>query len=154
MWVSDVNKFDRFDSLQPHYSLLHRAEFERELAELCRDQQIGVIPYSPLAAGFLTGKYTRENKTPNTTRAEGSLIQRLVNDEDAFKVMDEVNRIASEHGVPAAHVSLAWQLGQPGITASIIGARSVEQLADLIGATELQLSADEIEALNSVSTKF
>lgn len=154
LWVSDVHKLARFDSLQPHHSMLHRAEFERELADLCRDQQIGVIPYSPLAAGFLTGKYTRENKMPDTVRAEGGLIKKLMNDEDAYKVMDEVNRIAEGHGVPAAHVALAWQLVQDSMTSSIIGARTTEQLDDLIGATELKLTGDEIELLNKVSEKF
>jgi aryl-alcohol dehydrogenase-like predicted oxidoreductase len=154
LWVSDVNKLARFDSIQPHHSLLHRAEYEHELAAVCRDQEIGVIPYSPLAAGFLTGKYTRENKQPDTTRGDGGLIQQLVNDEDAYTVMDAVNQLARDHGVPQAHVALAWQLAQESMSSSIIGARSTAQLADLVGATELRLPADTIERLNTLSKKF
>ncbi|MBZ0292197.1 MAG: aldo/keto reductase [Anaerolineae bacterium] len=154
LWVSDVKNLVRYDSLQPHYSMLHRAEFERELAAVCRDQGIGVIPYSPLAAGFLTGKYTRDNQTPDSTRSSGGLIQRLVNNEDAYKVMDEVNSIAQSHDVPAAQVALAWQLAQDVITSPIIGARTVEQLQQVIGATEIELSSEEVESLNKASSMF
>ncbi len=154
LWVSDVRRLARFESLQPHYSLLHRSEFELELTEVCSDQDIGVIPYSPLAAGFLTGKYTRENKQPDTTRAEGGLIQKLVNDEKAYQVMDEVNRIAAAHHGSAAHVALAWQLHQPVITSSIIGARTIDQLNELVGAVDLHLTTEEIETLNKVSEGF
>jgi aryl-alcohol dehydrogenase-like predicted oxidoreductase len=90
LWVSDVNKLVRFDTLQPHYSLLHRSEFERELQALCKDQHIGVIPYSPLAAGFLTGKYTRDNPAPDTTRTQSGLIQQLANDPNAFTALRRV----------------------------------------------------------------
>jgi aryl-alcohol dehydrogenase-like predicted oxidoreductase len=154
LWISDVNKLARFDSLQPHHSMLNRSEFELELAEVCADQEVGVIPYSPLAAGFLTGKYTRENKNPDNTRADGGLIQKFINDENAFKVMDEVHRIATDHDVPQAHVALAWQLAQPVMTSSIIGARTVGQLEEVIGAVELELLPEEIEALNTVSAGF
>jgi aryl-alcohol dehydrogenase-like predicted oxidoreductase len=74
LWRSDVNHWARFDCLQPHYSLLHRDEFERELMALCRDQQVAVIPYSPLAAGFLTGKYSRDHQQVDTTRGGSGLI--------------------------------------------------------------------------------
>jgi aryl-alcohol dehydrogenase-like predicted oxidoreductase len=154
LWVSDVHKLARYDSLQPHYSMFNRAEFERELAALCRDQGIGVIPYSPLAAGFLTGKYTRENHQPDSTRTEGGLIQRLVNDEKAFDALDEVKRIAGAHGVPVAQVALGWQLAQDVITAPIIGARTVAQLHELVGAVDLKLSDDEIAALNKVTEGY
>jgi aryl-alcohol dehydrogenase-like predicted oxidoreductase len=154
LWVSDVHKLARYDSLQPHYSLFNRAEFERELAPLCRDQGIGVIPYSPLAAGFLTGKYTRDNHQPDSTRSDGGLVQRLLSDEKAFVALDEVRRIASEHSVPVAHVALGWQLAQDVITSPIIGARTIAQLDELIGAVELKLSADEVAALNAVTEGY
>jgi aryl-alcohol dehydrogenase-like predicted oxidoreductase len=134
--------------------MLNRSEFELELAEVCADQEVGVIPYSPLAAGFLTGKYTRENKNPDNTRADGGLIQKFINDENAYKVMDEVRRIATDHDVPEAHVALAWQLAHPVMTSSIIGARTVGQLEEVIGAVELELLPAEIEALNTVSAGF
>ncbi|MFO7321210.1 MAG: aldo/keto reductase [Chloroflexota bacterium] len=153
LWVSDVNRISRFECLQPHYSLLHRDEFERELMPLCRDQQIGVIPYSPLAAGFLSGKYTRDNRQPDSTRS-GGLIQRLVNDEDAYTVLDEVTRIAAARGVPVPQIALAWLLANDVITAPIIGARTVEQLQAALGAETVQLTPEEVEALNRVSQKY
>ncbi|NWF68015.1 MAG: aldo/keto reductase [Chloroflexi bacterium] len=154
LWVSDVRRLARFECLQPHYSLLHREEFERELEAACRDQQIAVIPYSPLAAGFLTGKYTRDNQNADTTRAESGLIRRLLSSEAAFKALDDVLHIARAHHVPPAHVALAWLWSRPVITAPIIGARSVTQLQELVGAVDLQLNDDEINRLNSASEKF
>jgi aryl-alcohol dehydrogenase-like predicted oxidoreductase len=151
LWISDVKHLARFDSLQPHYSLLHRSEFEQELEPLCLDQGIGVIPYSPLAAGFLTGKYTRENRQPDTTRSSGRLIQSLINNEHAYNVVDEVKRIAAVHEVSVPQVALAWMLARPSITAPIIGARTVEQLEELIGATELELTQQEIDTLNELT---
>lgn len=154
LWISDVHKICRFDTLQPHYSLFNRAEFEQELIDLCEDQEIGVIPYSPLAAGFLTGKYTRENKDADTTRADGGLIQRLIHNEKAYDAMDKVREIASSHNVPAAHVALAWILAKKTIVSAIIGARTTNQLQELLGAEALMLSADELEALDQVSEGF
>jgi aryl-alcohol dehydrogenase-like predicted oxidoreductase len=154
LWVSDVNNLVRYDCLQPHYSLLHRSEFERELAAVCRDQQIAVIPYSPLAAGFLTGKYTRDNQTPDSTRSGGGLIQRLLADKQAFAALDIVREIAAGHGVPVAQIALAWQLAQDVITAPIVGARTVEQLEEVLGAVDVELSEDEIERLNNATSMF
>lgn len=154
LWISDVKGLSRFDCLQPHHSLLHRSEFEKELAAVCLDQQVAVIPYSPLAAGFLTGKYTRENKNAETTRASGRLIQRLIDNEEAYKVLDVAQEIAQAHDAPVAHVALAWQLANPAITAPIIGARTVEQFEEVVGALELTLSEAEIAALNEQSQMF
>lgn len=155
LWVSDVQRLPRFDALQPHYSLLHRAEFERELMALCLDQGIGVIPYSPLAAGFLTGKYVRESRTAeDTTRSSSGLIQQLASDDRAFTVLDIVKEQAAVHGVPPAQIALAWMLSNPVITAPIIGARTVAQLREAIGAVGVKLSPDEIERLNTASDGF
>ena len=116
--TSATNGLTRYECLQPHYSLLHRSEFEDELAALCREENIGAIPYSPLAAGFLTGKYSRENKSPDSARSGGSLIQRLLKNDAAFDALDVVREIADGHGVPAAQIALAWQLAQevPGVS--------------------------------------
>jgi len=154
LWASDLRGLVRYESLQPHYSLLHRDEFERELADLTLDQQIGVIPYSPLAAGFLTGKYTRDNHNPDSTRKGGGLIQELVSNPKAFDVLDVVREIADGHGVPIAPVALAWQLAKPSVTAPVIGARTVEQLEAVVGATELHLSAEELNRLDEISAGF
>ncbi|VAW43504.1 Aldo/keto reductase, partial [hydrothermal vent metagenome] len=86
LWVSDVQNLARFDSLQPHYSLVYRAEFERELQPLCLDQGVGVIPYSPLAGGFLTGKYRRDSPLPDSKRAEG--VQNRYMNEQGFTAVD------------------------------------------------------------------
>jgi aryl-alcohol dehydrogenase-like predicted oxidoreductase len=154
LWTSDRLGVARFDCIQPHYSLLHRAEFERELEAACLDQGVGVIPYSPLAAGFLTGKYTRENRQPETTRSESSLIQRLTADERAYDALDVVRAIAAEHDVRPAQIALAWLLARPSITAPIVGARTVEQLQDAIGAEAIALTPDQISQLSAVSQGF
>lgn len=154
LWVSDVRQLVRYDCIQPHYSLFHRSEYERELAAVCADQKIGVIPYSPLAAGFATGKYTRENRSPDSTRANSSLIRRLIDNVDAYDALDALVEIAREHQCPPAHVALAWQLAKPTITAPIIGARTVEQLQELIGAVELSLSPQQVEKLDAATTMF
>jgi aryl-alcohol dehydrogenase-like predicted oxidoreductase len=154
LWISDVHNLARFDCLQPHYSLFNRAEFEGELQALCLDQGIGVIPYSPLAAGFLTGKYTRENKKADTSRMDSGLVQRLLNDEQAFVALDVVRSIAGGRGVPVAHVALAWTLANPAVTAPIIGARTVQQLQELVGAVDVALTADEIKRLNDATARY
>ena len=154
LWASDARRLTRFDCVQPHYSLLHRSEFERELADACRDQQVGVIPYSPLAAGFLTGKFTRENHAPDSTRSEGSLIQRLLRDERAFRALDLLREIAAAHETHPAQIALAWQLAQPVITAPIIGARRLAQLLDVVGATEITLGEEEIARLNKATAAY
>lgn len=153
-WVSDKHGYARFDCLQPNHSLLHRAEFERELEATCLDQTIGVIPYSPLAAGFLTGKYTRDNRQPDTSRSESTLIRQLVANDRAFDVLDVVTRTADAHETTPARVALAWQLARPAITSPIIGARTVAQLEEALGAESLTLTAEEIGALNSASEGF
>lgn len=154
LWISDINNLVRYDSLQPHYSLFNRQEYERELADVCVDQKIAVIPYSPLAAGFATGKYTRENKTPDNSRAGGGLIQRLINHEDAYKALDVMREIANNHHVPMAQVALAWLLAKPTITAPIVGARTVEQFELTGGAYRLQLSAEDVKQLDDATAMF
>ncbi|MEQ8672321.1 MAG: aldo/keto reductase [Aggregatilineales bacterium] len=154
-WASDVNKLSRYESLQPHYSLFNRKEFEQEVAELCEDQNVGVIPYSPLAAGFLTGKYTRDNLTSvDSTRSDGSLIKRLTSDEKAFAALDIVREIADAHSVPVAHIALAWLLAKPTITSPIIGARTVDQLNEVVGATEVTLSAEDVTRLDEATAGY
>ncbi len=154
MWVSDINNFVRYESLQPHYSLFNRKEYEQELADVCADQHIAVIPYSPLAAGFATGKYTRENKSPDNSRAGGGLIQRLINDENAYIALDVMTEISKAHQVTIAQVALAWMLSKPTITAPIIGARTVEQLDGTIGSVNVELTGNEIERLDAATAMF
>lgn len=149
LWISDINNLSRFDSLQPHYSLVHRSEFERELQPLCIDQGIGVIPYSPLAAGFLTGKYSRDEALPESARASG-VKSRFMN-EEGFNILDKVKNAAEAHSVELAQVAIAWILANPSVDSAIIGANSKEQLIATMAGADLRLSEEEIEALNQVS---
>ena len=148
LWCADVHDTVRYESLQPHYNLAHRAEFERELKAVCEKYQIGVIPYSPLAGGFLTGKYDRD-KVPPSARAD-SVRSRYFN-ERGWRILDAVRGVAREVGSTPAAVALAWLLAQPVITAPIIGANSVEQLRENLAALEVQLSDGQIAWLNEAS---
>ncbi len=148
LWVSDKLNLARYDSLQPHYNLAHRAEFERELMPLCEEERLGVIPYSPLAGGFLTGKY-RRNQAPAGARAE-SIKARYLNDR-GFALLDAVDDVAKAHNATQAQVSLAWLMRQPAVTAPIVGANAVDQLRETMAATELGLEPEELASLNAAS---
>lgn len=154
LWVSDVHNSCRFETLQPHYSLFNRAEFERELTAVCEDQRIGVIPYSPLAAGFLTGKYTRENRDVDTTRANSGLIKRLVDDPQAYAVVDLLAQIAAAHSVSIGQIALAWLLKSPVVVAPIIGARTVDQLTQITGAVDVSLSDEEFASMSEITQAY
>ncbi len=149
LWVSDVHKLARFDSLQPHYSLVHRAEFERELQPLCLDQEIGVIPYSPLAGGFLTGKYRRDSELPQSARA-GGIRERYMN-EQGFTAVDKLEEIGRAHEATIAQTAIAWTLANPAVTSAIIGANSLDQLYDTVRGAEVALSAEEKAMLDETS---
>lgn len=149
LWVSDVNRLCRYDSVQPHYNLVHRAEFERELMPLCVDQQVGVIPYSPLAGGFLTGKYGRETTLPNSARAR-RIMERYMN-ERCFQVVDKLVEVGVNHGATVGQTAVAWLLANPAVTSAIIGANTMGQLTETMRAAEVKLLAEEKEALDGVS---
>jgi len=147
LWVSDRNGLRRFDCLQPHYNLVHREEFERELAAVCKTYNIGIIPYSPLAGGFLTGKY-RRNLVPNTARATGA--KRYFTERN-WALLDLMEKMAKGKGVGISQLALAWLLADPLITSPIIGANSPEQLKEDLGAVELRLTPDEKSALDQAT---
>lgn len=149
LWTSDTLGVARYDSLQPHYSLAHRAEFERELKELCAAEGIGVIPYSPLEGGFLTGKYRRGEPVPESARASG-IERRFLNDR-GFTILEALEKLGQARGKSIAQMALAWQLTQPVITSPIIGANSIEQLNDSLGVVGLRLSEEEMKALDAAS---
>jgi aryl-alcohol dehydrogenase-like predicted oxidoreductase len=149
LWASDKLGLRRFDSLQPHYNLVHRAEFERELAEVCRFYGLGVIPYSPLAGGFLTGKYRKEEALPESARAGGT--QRRYFNERGWAVLEAVDTIAQQRGKSISQVALGWHLSNPLVSSPIIGPRTLEQLRDNLGAVDLRLSEGEMAQLNEVS---
>jgi aryl-alcohol dehydrogenase-like predicted oxidoreductase len=150
LWTSKLNNIVRFDSLQPHYNLVHRAEFERELAEVCRTYRLGVIPYSPLAAGFLSNKYIRDHAEPESARING--VRRRYFNEKSWEVHDVIKKIAEQMGKSISQVALAWLLADPVITSPIIGPRNQEQLVDNLGAVEFKLSQEEKNILDNAST--
>ncbi len=149
LWISDVKNLTRFDSLQPHYSLVYRAEFERELQPLCLDQGLGVIPYSPLAGGFLTGKYRRDTPMPDTPRADG--VRRRYMNEQGFSAVDKLEEIGRAYDATIAQTAIAWVLANTAVTAAIIGANSLAQLEDTMKGAEIKLSDKEKAALDKVT---
>ncbi len=149
LWVSDVRNLVRFDSLQPHYNLVHRAEFERELQPLCLDQGIGVIPYSPLAGGFLTGKYRRDTPLPDSKRAEG--VRNRYMNEQGFTAVERLEVIGKSYNATIPQMAIAWVLANAAVTSAIIGANSIEQLEDTMRGAEITLSADQKAALDEAT---
>jgi len=149
LWTADKHGGARYDSLQPHYNLAKRAKFERELAEICQTYGLGVIPYSPLAGGFLTGKYQPDQPLPESVRADGNK-NRYFN-EQGWAILAAVEEIAAVREKSISQIALAWQLSQPVITSPIIGPRTLAQLEDNLGAAGLRLTADEMEQLNEKS---
>jgi len=149
LWASDKNNWVRYDSLQPHYNLVHRGEFERELRDVCTHFGLGVIPYSPLAGGFLTGKY-RRGGAAESARAE-SVRNRYMNDK-GFAVLDALDDLAAARNATVLQVALAWQLHLDYVTAPIIGANTVEQLEESLAACGVDLSSDEMARLTQVSS--
>jgi aryl-alcohol dehydrogenase-like predicted oxidoreductase len=141
--VAERGRGTRFVSMQNHYNLIYREE-EREMIPQCLDQGVGVIPWSPLARGFLTGTRTREGER-RTTRAEtDKFTDSLYGRPEDFDVADRVGEVAGERGVPAAQLALAWLLHRPGVTAPIVGATKLEHLEDALAAAELDMSAEEM----------
>lgn len=146
--TSDRLGLSRFVTMQNHYNLVYREE-EREMIPLCRAEGIGLIPWSPLARGFLTGnRQRREQGFGDTARAKtDDIAHKLYFQDSDFTVVDRVGEIARRRGVSNAQVALAWVLQQPGITAPIIGASKMQHLEDAIKSLELRLTSDEISIL-------
>ena len=141
----------RYDCLQPNYSLVTRA-IEREMLPLCIDQGVGVIPYSPLAGGILTGKMRAGQEPPEGTRAAlNPFGGNFYTEERKLAVAEEVIAVAESVGVPPSQVALSWCANQPGITSPIFGARSIEQLEDNLGAADLELDAEANKRLDKAS---
>ncbi|HEX2915630.1 MAG TPA: aldo/keto reductase [Chloroflexia bacterium] len=149
LWESDKHNYVRYETLQPVYHLLNRAEFERELEPLCLDQGIGVITYSSLASGFLSGKYRAGKDLPGSPRAKN--IQARYMNERGFAVLEEVEKIAEAHKATMTQVALAWILARPSITAPIVSATTVAQTHELMGAVELKLGVEDLAALDKAS---
>jgi aryl-alcohol dehydrogenase-like predicted oxidoreductase len=149
LWAADKLGLRGYCSLQPHYNLVHRAEFERELSSVCSTYQLGVMPYSPLGGGFLTGKYRRD-QTAESLRVRGA--SRYFNERN-WSLLDKMEIIGNQKsGASISQVALAWLLSDPLITSPIIGPRSQEQLQDNLGAAGLRLTVEEKEQLDQASS--
>lgn len=149
LWISDSRGLARFESVQAYYSMAGR-DLEREIVPLALDQRLGVLPWSPLAGGFLTGKYSRDGSAPEGARRTGFDFP-PVERERAFRIIDAIRPIAAAHDASIARVALAWLLQRPGVTSVIVGARTREQLSDNIAASTLELSPEELSVLDDVS---
>ncbi len=149
--ISDKNGWERFVTLQAYYSLVAR-ELENELVPLCLDQRQGILPWSPLAGGFLTGKYRRGKPRPEGARRSDPEKQFLSFDEEkGFNIVEELDRIAQAHHATVAQAALNYLLRKPGVSSVITGARTSEQLSDLLKTTDWEMTPDEVSRLDAVS---
>lgn len=148
LWTSDKYNLARYDSLQPHYNLVHRAEYERELQAVCAKYGLGVIPYSPIAGGLLSGKYRRGYQPQEGTR--GWNLRHALTERN-FRIIDQLEEIARQKGKTILQIALAWIRQQPTITSPIVGANTVEQLTEILGALEVTLTSEELQSLDQIS---
>jgi aryl-alcohol dehydrogenase-like predicted oxidoreductase len=147
--ISEHRNWARFVSVQAYYTLAGR-DLERELLPLIRDQQLGLMVWSPLAGGLLSGKFARDGKGAGNSRRD-TFDFPPVDKQRAFDCIEAMRPIAERHGVSVAQVALAWLLIEPAVSTVIIGAKTVAQLQDNIAATKLRLSEDDLATLNQVS---
>ena len=147
--ISKQHGLPRYESLQPEYNLVSRAGYEKELEPLIRAEHVGVISYYALASGFLSGKYRSAADLAKST-ARGGAVKKYLNPQ-GMQVLAALDAVAASHHATPAQVALAWLIARPGLTAPIVSATSVEQLHELLGATSLQLSHDEIAQLDLAS---
>jgi aryl-alcohol dehydrogenase-like predicted oxidoreductase len=147
--ISEKKHWARFESVQAYYTVAGR-DLEREVLPLLQDQQLGLMVWSPLAGGLLSGKFSPDGKGPEGTR-RASFDFPVVDKARAFRVVDAMRPIALRHQVSVARVALAWLLSRPQVSTVIVGAKTPAQLEDNLGATQLELAADELMALDEVS---
>ena len=146
--ISAANSLPRYESLQPWYNLYDRADFEGDLADLCRSENLGVIPYFSLASGFLTGKYRSEKDLQG--KARGYRAKNMLN-ERGFRILKALDTVSADTGATLAQISLAWLVAH-GVTAPIASATSADQFKELLGATTLQLKPDSVRLLDEASS--
>ncbi len=147
--VSNDNGVCRYDSLQPRYNLCDRADFETEVQDVCVKNEVGVICYSVLAKGFLTGKY-RPGADNSESKWEEMVKQRYLN-ERGLRILTALDEVAEEQHATHAEVAIAWLLAQAGIVAPIIGVRNVAQLNEIINAGRLELGKRQLDVLSAAS---
>lgn len=149
--IAQSNGWTRFVSMQNHYNLVYREE-EREMIPLCIDQGVGIIPWSPLARGFLAGNRTRGTHGDTVRAKSDDFAHAMYYQDSDFTVVDSVVEVAGKHGVPPAQIALAWMLHKPGITSPIIGASKMNHLDEAAAALEVKLSAEEMKRLEAPYT--
>ncbi len=147
--ISELKNLAKFDTLQAYYSIAGR-DLEREIVPLLEDQKMGLLVWSPLAGGLLSGKFSRENQKPEGSR-RSEFDFPVVDKERTWKILDVMRPIAEAHEASVATVALAYVLAKPFVTSVIIGAKRMEQLKDNLAAVDLKLSADEMKTLDEVS---
>lgn len=147
--ISEKMGWNKFCALQHYYSIAGR-DIEREIIPMALSEGIGLMPWSPLAGGFLSGKYTRDIEKAGESRRDNFDFP-PVNKDKAYDIIDVMIRIGKKHNVSAARVALSWMLNKPGVTSIIIGAKNLDQLNDNIASTELTLDADEMKELDTIS---
>ena len=147
--IAEKHGWNKFIGLQYYYSLSSR-DIEREILPLAKDQNLALMPWSPLAGGFLSGKYTRHNEKAGDSRRDNFDFP-PVNKPKAYDIIDVLIDVGKQYGVSAAQIALAWVRLQPGVTSTIIGAKNVDQLNDNVNSTGIVLSADDLARINEVS---
>jgi len=147
--LSRKHGLPRYEVVQPQYNLYTRSDYETALEPLCLEQQLGVVSYSALASGFLSGKYRTPADASKSARGKG-IVEKYLN-ERGLRILAALDEVGRRHKASAASVALAWQIARPSITAPIASATTVDQLNELIAATQLSLDPAAIEQLNSAS---
>jgi aryl-alcohol dehydrogenase (NADP+) len=143
--LADRHGWERFVSMQNHYNLVYREE-EREMLPLCRAEGVGVVPWSPLARGLLSGSRKRGGEA-ETTRARSDAYAQMYDQPEDFDVAERVVAVAERHGVPPARIALAWLLAQPGVTAPIVGATKMQHLEDAVASLDVRLTDEDRKEL-------
>ena len=146
LYLSDVHGWTRFVSMQNHYNLVYREE-EREMLPLCRAEGIGVIPWSPLARGFLAGGRKRQGYGDTKRAQTDDFAQDMYYQETDFEIAGRAAELAGRRGVTPAQIALAWMLHKPGVTSPIIGASKMQHLEESVAALEIRLSEEEMRFL-------
>jgi aryl-alcohol dehydrogenase (NADP+) len=146
LYVADRQGWVRFASMQNHYNLIYREE-EREMLPLCREEGIGVIPWSPLARGFLAGNRRKDDRGATARAKTDEFAHQLYYADDDFVVADRVVEVAGRLGVKPTQVALAWLLAKPGVTAPIVGASKISHLDEAVESLKIQLSPEDIKHL-------
>lgn len=147
LYLAELKGWTRFVSMQNHYNLVYREE-EREMNPLCEAEGVGLIPWSPLARGLITGSRTRSGGTTQRSNND-SIADRLYTQESDFEVADVVAKVAEARGVSRAQIGLAWLLSKPAVASPIIGTTKIKHLEDAVKAVELELTEEEVKALEA-----